>query len=52
MKSTVRPGYILQIQQATGSCGDSHSNTELFKIVHIEGKTGEIVEEELEWTNI
>ena len=52
VKSSVRPGYILKIQQAMGKCGDSYSNTELFKILHIEGKTGEIVKEELEWTNI
>ena len=52
VKSSVRPGYILQIQQAMGTCGDSYSNTELFKILHIEGETGEIVKEELEWTNI
>ena len=52
VKSSVRPGYILKIQQAMGTCGDSHSNTELFKILHIEGETGEIVKEELEWTII
>ena len=47
VRSTVGPGYILQIQQATGLCGGSYSNTELFKILHIEGKTGKVIKEEL-----
>ena len=50
VKTTVDPGYILQIKQAVGKCGDSNSKTELFKIVHIEGKTGRIVKEEFERT--
>ena len=50
VKATVRPGYILQIKQATGKCGDNKSNTELFKIVHIEGKSGKIMKEDYEWT--
>ena len=50
VKATVRPGYILQIKQATGKCGDNKSNTELFKIIHIEGESGKIMEEYYEWT--
>ena len=50
VKATVRPGYILQIKQATGKCGDNKSNTELFKIVHIEGKSGKVMKEDYEWT--
>ena len=50
VKASVRPGYILQIKQATGKCGDNKSNTELFKIVHIEGKSGKVMKEDYEWT--
>ena len=50
VKTTVAPGYLLQIQQAVGKCGSSNANTELFKIVHIEGETGQIVKEEFEHT--
>ena len=50
VKASVRPGYILQIKQATGKCGDNRSNTELFKIVHIEGKSGKVMKEDYEWT--
>ena len=50
VKATVRPGYILQIKQATGKCGDNKANTELFKIVHIEGKSGKVMKEDYEWT--
>ena len=50
VKASVRPGYILQIKQATGKCGDNKSNTELFKIVHIEGKSGKVMKEDYEWS--
>ncbi len=50
VKAHVDPGYILQIKQAEGKCDGSHAKTELFKIVHIEGKTGKIVKEEYEKT--
>ena len=46
VKASVRPGYILQIKQATGKCGDNRSNTELFKIIQakklMHGKTSKI----------
>ena len=50
VNTTVPPGFILQIKQAQGECGGSTAKTELFKIVHIEGKTGRIVKEEFERT--
>ncbi len=50
VNSIVNPGYILQIKQASGFCGHSSAKTELFKIVHVEGKTGKVVKEEYEWT--
>ncbi len=50
VKASVRPGFILQIKQAVGECGGSQAKTELFKIVHIDGKTGSIVREEYERT--
>ncbi len=51
VKASVKPGFILQIKQAVGKCGGSQAKTELFKIVHIEGKSGRIAQVEYEWTD-
>ena len=50
VKASVRPGFILQIQQAQGKCGDNNVNTELFKIVHIDAISQKIEKVEFEKT--
>ena len=50
VKASVRPGFILQIQQAQGKCGGNEVHTELFKIIHIDATKNIIDKIEYEMT--
>ena len=50
VKASVRPGFILQIQQAQGKCGGNDIHTELFKIIHIDATKNVIDKVEYEMT--
>ena len=50
VKASVRPEFILQIQQAQGNCGGNDVHTELFEIIHIDAKKNIIDKVEYEMT--
>ncbi len=43
VKATAPPGKVLHIEQAVGQCGGNKAQTEMFRIRHTSGETGEVL---------